>query len=115
MTIGIIITLILTVILILIFRKGVKYTFTGNAMIKYAMIAYIVKIGLAFAIIFAIVPYIIVIADHIDANITETINYWLILKNWGIMALMFVIALAIEAVFAFGILIPIAKKIEFDN
>ena len=114
MTIGTIIALILTLVLALIFREGVKYTFTGNVMTKYMIIATIVKIGLLLALIYAIVPYFIVIADHIDANITETIDYMLVLKNWGIMGLMCVIAMAIEAFFAFVILLPYVKTKHFN-
>ena len=117
MTTGTLIAGLLTLILffiILSFGKswGVKYNFTGSVMIKYAVIAYLVKIVLTGFFIYAIVPIFFNIANHIDSS--EILDYWLILKNFGIMLLSYLVAIGIEMFFAFVILIPTVKKLEFD-
>ena len=89
---------------------GVKYTFTGQSMIKYKVIAYLVKIGLFIGYILVITPFVAEITNHI--NTAEVINYWHIAGQWGRMALWLIAATVVETIFAFVILIPAAKSIE---
>ena len=117
MSIGILasgfLVLLLAMVIYTIFGLGVKYTFIGSVMTKYAILAFIVKIGIIVGIGFAIIPYYEAIATHVNLNQLGEIDYWLVLKNCGLMVLMAVIGIAVEAFFAFEILIPLAKKVEF--
>jgi len=97
-------------IYVMVLGYGVKYSFTGQRMFKYAVVAYLVKILLFIGCVFAMMPFVQAIATHVDT--VENINYLYILGQWGWMALWLVVTTIVEAIFAFVILIPAAKTLE---
>lgn len=111
---GMIIALLLVAVVGLLYVNivgwGVKYSFTGTRMIKYAVAAYLFKIVLFLGWCYTAQPYVQSIANHIDSS---TIDYLYLLGQLGMIALWLVGATGIEMVFAFLILIPLAKKLEF--
>lgn len=92
---------------------GVKYTFEGNSVKWLYIVAHVIKVALFVAFIYASVEPFTLFIDHWQAFLNDVAKIDLYFMLWKLLWIfgLYVLTIVIEAIIAFGIIIPSARKI----